>query len=797
MAMAQPSVPGKGQLQVSVANPKQSPLPFSTVELLRPQDSSLLKVLVTDSLGTAVFDNLSPGNYLLRISRINFSLQYSQLNFTTDESTPVPVTIVLQPASGALQEVVVTGRKPFVVQAAGKTIINVDASIGNVGTTVLEVLERSPGVTVDKDGNISLKGRPDVLVMIDNKPSYVSGAELATLLSGMSSNQVEVIELIENPSARYDAAGNAGIINIVTKKNKQSGFNGNLSLAYTQGRYARNNNSLQLNFRNGAFNFFVNYSNNFGRNYVDLYAFRTYYNQGGQGVASYLEQPTYITALGKTHNLRAGADYYLNKKTTLGIVLTGTDLSRNRTGSGTADWKTESGSIDSTILTENNSSTHWQNAGLNFNARHNFSSSSELMADVDFIGYRITSDQSFQNSLDGGYVENYKGDLPSEIRIFSAKADYTASFSNGLKLESGLKTSHISTDNNAIYFYKNGNEWMDDLNKTNHFLYEETINAVYGSLQKKTGKWNVQAGLRFENTAYQAQQLGNTSRKDSSFSRNYSSLFPSSFITYQLDSSNQLSFTAGRRIDRPPFQKLNPFVIILNKYTNQTGNPYIRPQYTWNMELSHIYKETITTSVGYNYIHDYFSQLFFSDTSGNIIYTEGNLGKMQNLSLSVSAQLNPYNWWSISADATLNHKKLEGFVWKNETASITEMNFNLNNQFRFKQGWSAELSGYYITKSQTDIQEVLEPTGQLSLGLAKQVLKNKGSLKLSFRDIFYTQAMAGYTKFQHAGEYFKLTRDSRVITLAFSLRFGKPLKGPGKRNNGGADDEIQRVGSGS
>ena len=225
------------------------------------------------------------------------------------------------------------------------------------------------------------------------------------------------------------------------------------------------------------------------------------------------------------------------------------------------------------------------------------------------------------------------------------------------------------------------------------------------------------------------------------------------------------------------------------------GNPYYRPQFTWNFELSHSFKDILITSLSYSVTKDYFSQIFLADTSGHIIYTEGNLGRMRNLGLSVSLQISPAYWWSISGSVDVNNKKIEGTVVHDYVSSITQASMTLNNQFHFNKGWSAELTGFYITKSQNDLQEVLQPTGQVSAGLAKQVLKNKGSLKLTARDIFYTQAMEGLTQFQHATEYFKLTRDSRVITLAFSYRFGK-LKPAARRSSGGAGDEIDRVGSG-
>jgi len=192
-------------------------------------------------------------------------------------------------------------------------------------------------------------------------------------------------------------------------------------------------------------------------------------------------------------------------------------------------------------------------------------------------------------------------------------------------------------------------------------------------------------------------------------------------------------------------------------------------------------------------IKDYASQIFFSDTAGNIIYTEGNVGSMKNLALTVSLQTALTSWWNISAEATVEHKRMKAMLWKLYTASFTQLNLNINNQFRFGKGWAAELSGMYTTKSQQDIQEVLRPTGMVSAGISKQVLKNKGTVKLTMRDIFYTQAMAGLTQFQLATEYFKIKRDSRVFSITFSYRFGKAVKSPTR--TGGADDEIQRVGS--
>jgi hypothetical protein len=203
----------------------------------------------------------------------------------------------------------------------------------------------------------------------------------------------------------------------------------------------------------------------------------------------------------------------------------------------------------------------------------------------------------------------------------------------------------------------------------------------------------------------------------------------------------------------------------------------------------------LSTSVNYNYTTDYFSQIFYpGKDSGTIIYSDGNVGEMQNFGATISAQLSPAKWWSVTAQGTFTHKRFEGELWKNYKATITQFNLNINNQFRFKKGWAAELSGFYISKNQNDIQEILDPTGQVSAGLSKQIMKNKATLRLTVRDIFYTQDMEGWTYFEQVIEYFRLQRDSRVATISFTWRFGQAMKQTVKRNNG-ADEEINRVGS--
>ncbi|HEY4290521.1 MAG TPA: outer membrane beta-barrel protein [Puia sp.] len=701
-----------------------------------------------------------------------------------------------QSLNTTLQKVTVTGRKPLIERKQGKTIVNVEASVTNTGSTVLEVLEKSPGVTVDRNGGLTLNGKPGVLVMIDDKPTYLSGDDLNNLLSSMSSTQVSQIELISNPTAKYDASGNAGIINIKTKKNKNNGFNGSFTTSYGQGVYPKSNNSLVLNYRVGRINTFLNYNINAVKYLTDLYAYRKYYDDN-KDLTAILQQPAYFRGTVFNNTLKTGIDYSLTPKTTIGLVLTGTSIRRTGNNTGTANWLQPGGSLDSSILTTSTPENKFKNGAVNVNGRHALSKTADVSADFDYLHYHMEGKQGFDNQLlaPGGYNEIYRSNIPTTITILSGKLDYTLRITENASFQAGVKSSSSHTDNAATYQDLDNQQWVEDNSKSNHFVYRENIRAAYASFEGKQGKLTFQGGLRYEHTSYTARQFGNIQQNDSSVARNYGSFFPSGYLTYKADSLNSFTLTAGRRIDRPAFQSLNPFYYIINKYTYETGNPYLFPQYSWNFELSHQYNNFLTTGVSYSSISNYFSQIFLSDTSKTILYyTQGNVGRVYNLGVSATVSLAPLKWWSFDFTAVFNHKQLRGFNGNSYTSEISQLNLNLSNRFFFGKGYTGELSGFYTTRARNDIQELLYPAGQMSAGLSKGLFNKKGTLKLSYRDILYTGAMEGLTSFPDATEYFKLKRDSRVLTLSFTYRFGKSYKVT--KHQDGASEEKERVQNG-
>jgi iron complex outermembrane receptor protein len=787
------------QFSVQVNSAQQTPLAGATIELKRKSDSVLVKTALTSKEGTGVFEQVPDGIYFLVIAHIGYETLHSEAI-----SLPASKNIQsysLRSKSETLQSVTVASRKPFIQQVQGKTVVNVDAMISNTGTTVLELLEKSPGILVDRNGGISMQNKAGVLVMIDDKPTYLSGTDLTNMLSSMSSSQIEQIELITNPSARYDAAGNAGIINIKTKKNRQIGFNGNFTVSAGTGRYYKNNNSLVMNYRNGKYNSFFTYSNNNSKHYTQMYALRSYFDGAGNTTAE-LDQPTLFLAKVNNHNIKTGIDYYLTTKTTIGLALSGNMTDRNGSSTATATWLDASKNVDSAIQTNSKTTYDLLSGTVTVYAKHSFNKKNELSIDADWLNYDIKNNQLFTNEGDipQYYYEGSRGNLPSTMKILSAKTDYVWKFGKESQLEAGAKVSNTKTDNLAIYALSDGGPWEADQGRSNHFIYDENIRAVYSSVQQKFKRWSYQAGLRFENTSYTGKQLGNgIAGSDSSFTNDYTSLFPSGFLSYEADSNHSFTVTFSRRLDRPPFQKLNPFFFTINKYTYERGNPFTRPQFSWNFELSHLFKQKITTTLSYSFTKDYYSQIFYKDSSGLmndklIIYSTGNVGKAYNIGASVSAQINPSKWWFFTAQALYNYKKLMGYVWNDYSSDVHQFNFSMNNQFKISKIYTAELSGFYTGRARNDLQEILYPISQVVVAASRPVLKKKATLKISFRDIFHKNGMEGLSDFENSTEYFWLKRDSRVATLSFTYRFGKPFKAI-RRNSGSAADEMQRAGS--
>jgi hypothetical protein len=768
----------------------------ASISLLHSSDSSLVKTSVADSSGNFSFENVKAGNYLVMASSTGHLNAFSGPFSLTSQSIELGV-LQLVAADKNLKEVVIVSKRPFFERRADKMIINVDALISNTGTTAMEVLEKSPGVTVDKDGNISLKGKQGVLVLIDGKQSYLTGTGLADFLRSLPSSNLDQIEIMTNPSAKYDAAGNSGIINIRTKKIKQKGFNGNLTTSFGQGVYPKTNNSLNLNYRINKFNLFTTLSANYRERFQSLEIHRRYTNDD-KSTKAVFDQDNFRKKLNRNYKAKLGLDYFASPKTTIGFVLTGISSPGNEVGNNTTYLKNNNELLDSIVAATTTEKYTWKNGGANINFRHRFDSTGrELSADADFLQYKSGKDQFFTNkTYDAGWGEKYsdalRGDLPSDIKVYTVKMDYTQLLKKQIKLEAGAKYSYVTTDNTAGYFIQSNGTETIDYGKTNRFQYRENVNAGYINVSKEIKKWALQAGLRVENTNYEGYQFGNVQKPDSAFKRHYTNAFPTAYISYQADSKNQLAFSYGRRINRPDYEDLNPFLFFLDKYTYGSGNPFLKPMYSQVFDLSHTFKQFLTTTLNYSHTKDLFNETFEEQGFATIV-RQGNYGLMNNLNVSISAQLAVSKWWTATLYSEARYQQFKGLLY-GEYLDIDNKNLlvHANNQFNFKNGWSAEISGFYRTKG-IEGQMIIQPIGEMNIGLQKQVLKNKGSIKCSARDLLYTRRARGNINFQHTEASFRESNDSRVVSISFNYRFGKPIKGLQKRKTGGAGEEQNRV----
>ncbi|HTK20188.1 MAG TPA: outer membrane beta-barrel protein [Mucilaginibacter sp.] len=789
-----------GKISGTILDDAKKPLDGATVLLLAAKDSSFVSNQLANSNGSFSFQNLKDNTYIIKATYVGYK-NYTSGNIAVDGPKTVNLPAITLPSVGkTLSGVGVTAQKSYVQQKIDRTVVNVGALISNTGANALEVLEKTPGVQVDADGNITFKGKSGVMVMIDDKPTYLSAQNLATYLKSLPSTALDQIELMDNPPAKYDAAGNAGVINIKTKKNTLRGFNAVVSANYAQGFYSRTNESINMNYRVNKVNLFANISYNGNKNYRRLEIDRNYLDADGNTTSS-LKDISYFRPTNHSTDIKAGIDFFLSPKTTWGFVYTG-DISNSHDSSPVYSLLYNAGGgLDSTINTLNTSKNKFKSNGFNLNYTHKFDSTGrQLTFDLDYIHDSSGSNQLFVNNtfLPDNTLTNsttLTDNLPAIINIYSAKADYSHPLKGKAKIEAGVKSSYVNTDNAANYFNVINNADSIDYTKTNRFLYKENINAAYVNFNKNFGRFSIQTGLRLENTNGWGHQLGNAQRADSSFANHYTNLFPTAYFSYNIDTAghNVLVLSYGRRIGRPNYGSLNPFTFFVDEFTYFSGNPYLKSQFTDNYKLAYSYRSLFTIAFTYNHTADVQGETIHRNGSV-FISTTGNIGSQKLLDLSVSSNFQPAKWWSVNLYAEEYRNTYQGAFYTGYlNQSQYSFSANASNQFTFSHGWSAEVSGFYNSGG-TYGQFVLLPKGMLNAALQKKILNNKGSIKLNVRDILHSFAPSGtITNIQDATATFHNFVDTRVATLAFTYSFGKSTNTPQKRETGGADSEQSRA----
>jgi iron complex outermembrane receptor protein len=795
----------RGKITANITNEKNAPLENATVELLKSKDSSLAKVAITDKNGTAEFDNIRTGTYIAKISFVNYTTQFTSLvTLSADQLSIQLPKISLQPGSADMKEVVVTARKPFIQRLSDRLVVNVENSIVSAGSSAMDVLERSPGVSVDQNDVIGLRGRQGVIIMIDGKPSPLTGPDLASYLRGLPSNAIERIDLITNPSAKYDASGNSGIIDIRMKKDQRLGTNGTLTAGYGQGVYPKANAGTTLNYRDKKMNLFGNYNYSYRMNLNHLILDRNFYTNGtfngGDLKDNYTKTPSNFNAL------RMGADFFPDKKNIIGFVLThnrGSFNTRTNNNSTVIDASHQSASTFQTGALNNASN---ENTVANVNFKHNFNTTGkELTADIDYGEYRsgalsTTSTKYYKlngSSLQPDYILN--GDQQGKLVLRTAKADFANPLPNGAKFETGLKTSYVSSDNDAKFFDASSGTPVNDVNKTNHFFYHEYNNAAYFNFSKEYKKFNFQFGLRGEHTHLKTQQVKGNIIFDSS----YFQLFPSAFFNYKLKEDQILGVSVSRRIDRPGYSQLNPFLFLIDVTTYSTGSPGLLPQFTWSYELNYTVK-SINFTLAYSHTNNNQNIAIarFKDVFPNIPQADNvtvqipiNLSTSDYYGFTVAAPVKVSKRWNMINNASVYYNKFNGSLGSTTLNNgKPAFDYRMNNTFTLGKGWVAELNGNVTTGGQYGFM-VLDPQYGVAAGVQKSMFGNKGTLRFNITDIFWTNLPKAVITYNNYIEKWHAYRETRVANLSFTYRFGKNTVQAARRRTTASEEERQRAGN--
>lgn len=768
----------------------------ATVTLYKTNDSSLVKTDITNASGAFEFPTLSGGGYFIRISAVgNNNYESSPVTLVNGQQYELPA-VALKPVSKELSGVVVKAKKPLIEIRADKTVFNVEQSINATGSNALELLQKSPGVQVDNNDNISMKGKTGVKIYVDGKMMQLDTKDLADYLKSINSNDIEAIEMISNPSAKYDASGNAGIINIRLKKNKKYGTNGSVNLGLVQGITPKGNGSLNLNYRDKLINIFGNAGVSQGRyeNEFDLYRIQndTLFDQKSQHISNR-----------KNANIKAGVDYFLNSKSTIGFMVN-TNFSDDRwhSSSNTGISYVPTGAYVKTLKAFNTIPNSRTNANMNVNYRYADTSGREINFDGDYGLFRGTGSSyqpNYYYDANGNLMNTfiYRNYTPTDIDIYTDKVDAQQKAFRGV-LGYGAKFSYVKTKNTFDFYNEKDSKPELDKTKSNRFAYTENVNAAYVNYQRELNKkWSLQAGLRAEQTNSEGDltRTDGQQQADDNVKRHYFDLFPSGALTFNINDKNTLGLTYSRRIDRPTYQDLNPFENKLDELTYEKGNAFLRPQYTNTIELTHTFKGMVNTTVGYSHVKDYATQVTDTANKNATYVQQQNLATQQQFSASIGSPIPIAKWWNGYANIWYNYQVFDGKIGNTAiNRGYSLYGLYMQNTFTLgKKGTSAEISGFYNGPNVWGGTWRTKAQGGMDLGLQQQLFKKAATLKLSFTDVFHTMPWSassdfGGLKIKASGAW-----ESRTFRVSFNYRFGSSEVKQSRQRKTGLESEAGRI----
>ncbi|HMQ06919.1 MAG TPA: TonB-dependent receptor [Saprospiraceae bacterium] len=785
-----------GTVKGVILDQENKPLEYANVLLNTSEEHTFVKGGITDHDGQFVFENVATGTYYVQASMVGFGNINSEI-FTINGNEFIELKSMTLTDGVLLNEVTVTTTRPFIEMNADKIVVNVANSAVAAGSNALEILEKSPGVTLDKDQNISLKGKQGVLVTIDDRNQYMSSQDLAKMLETLPADAIESIEIIHNPSARYDAEGNSGVINIRMKRNENLGYNGDIVLSGRQGRHTNYNGSGSINYRSGKVNAFGTLTHSSWHGFNDLNLNREIpFNN----LTTRFDQNSNIQFLGDSYGIRAGADYFPDSKTTIGILTRYNTGNRNFLNHNLTNISGGNAPAFNKLEVDTDGKGDWTQQSYNLNAKRQLGQNAgTLTFDMDFSLYDNPNFTMYTNQYindtenpfsQTGFLRNFS-DI--SVDIFASRLDYQVTLGK-FNVEAGSKVSMVNTSNNTLFEDLIDDTWIKDENRSNEFDYKENVYAGYLNSSTQFGGVNVQVGLRMEHTVSDGYSI----TLDQQVVRNYTDFFPSVAVSHTIGEKHSLSYNYARRLNRPNYRDLNPFIEFLDDFTFQKGNPFLRPQYAQSFGINYGLGRSLFISANYSKTTEAITQVIEQESSTNTSFqTVANLDNFENYSLTVTAPIVINSKWTSRWNVVGFYNRFASQI-PSGTLENDRLSYQvyMSNELTLPQGWRAEVVGNYQSGLVYGLFSI-EPRYGIDLGFTKRIMDGKGTIRFGISDIFRTQINNVSIRQDDIVLDVNSFYDSRRVNASLNYRFGNQKVKQARRRTTATDDEMRRIESGN
>jgi len=767
-----------------VSDEAGKPLDAATVTL--SQNGQVINNQLADQ-GRFSLGKLNSATYQLSVTLMGYKPIVRQFSMPKDS-----LKLTMQNENQQLKEVAITFRKPTIERKVDRVVFNVENSPIASGGTVYEALTKAPGVKANSDGSI-MAGNKTVTIYIDDKPVRLSAEDLAAYLQSLPAENISKIEVMSNPSSRYDAQGGA-VINIVSKKIKSDGFNANLNAAYIRGKRDSYRGNGIFNYRKDKLNVFGTYGYTDRNIQRDLTNYTIYQTPDAY---AYWDRSRLTRSDNEAHNYKVGVDYNLTDNQVAGILVTGSNAINSSESNGLTNiYNNYRPATDSVLHTTNRNQGHTNQYSFNLNYKIKLDTAGQsLNVDLDYVPFNSANTQQVDNlsvlpdgSL-GSAPYHIRTPATQKINIWSGKIDYDYKLGKVWTLESGLKYTSIVSENHFNFFNTAGAEPVFDEARSDYFRYTEKTGAAYTSISAELGKWSFKGGLRAENTSTKGYSVS----LDSLNKNTYLRLFPTAFITYKLSEDQVFGINYARRIDRPGYMQLNPAKSYSTPYSYQNGNPFLRPVIFNSLELSYTLKKNYTITGVYTLTNDLASNVTVQDNVTKTFYdTQQNLGNIRDIGLQLSAVNHPFSWWEINNYAEGNSRRQQALYLNGAYENSFYYYLKSTHAFTISKnnGLKAELSGWYLSPVQQGSLHIAR-TYDVSAGISKPVLNKQGTIRLTAADIFYKNPYKIDVNYLDQRNGLYQQNDTRNITVSFSYKLGKSVAEARKRQTA-SEDERRR-----